>query len=62
MKLEIYCHGHPYLMMGHASHPIAPRSGTLAVLLLVAGRSQPPRRALPTHRITAHSNATNYRF
>ncbi|XVJ68330.1 MAG: hypothetical protein HEQ39_00760 [Rhizobacter sp.] len=45
-----------------ATHPIEPRCGTLAALLLVAGASPPPRPALPAHHIAAHSGVSNYRF
>jgi hypothetical protein len=62
MNIETSAHGASHLMGESATHPIAPRCGTLAALLLVAGNSQPPRCALPTHRITAHSDASNYRF
>jgi hypothetical protein len=40
-----------------AAHPIEPCCGTLAALLLLAGTSPQRRRALPAHRITAHSGA-----
>ena len=62
MNIETFAHGTPHLMGGGATHPIELRCGTLAALLLVAGSSQPPCRALPTHRITAHSDTSNYRF
>ena len=45
-----------------ATHPIEPRCGTPAALLLLAGMSPPRRRALPAHRITAHSGASNCGF
>ena len=55
-----------------ATHPIEPRCGALAALLLLAGMSpqrpaQAKRRArlrlaLPAHRIAAHSGASNCRF
>ena len=62
MNIEIHRHAYPHRMGESAAHPIEPRWGTLAALLLVAGRSQPPRRALPTHPIAAHSGAPNCRF
>jgi hypothetical protein len=34
----------------------------LAALLLLAGKSLLRRRALPAHRLTAHSNRSNCRF
>ena len=46
----------------NATHPIEPRYGTLAALLLLAGGSPQRRRALPAHRITAHSGAFNRGF
>jgi len=44
-----------------ATHPIEPPWGTLATLLLLAGMSLLPRRALPALPMTAHSGAFNYR-
>jgi hypothetical protein len=41
-----------------ATHPIEPRCGTLAALLLLVGISPPRRRALPAHRNAAHSGAS----
>jgi hypothetical protein len=41
----------------NAAHPIEPRCGTLAALLLLVGISPPRRRVLPARRITAHSAA-----
>ena len=46
----------------NATHPIEPRYGTLAALLLLVGISPMPRRVLPTHRIATHSAASNYRI
>ena len=51
-----------HLLGDSAAHPIAPRYGTLAALLLLAGMSPQRRRALPVPRITAHSGASNCRF
>ncbi len=45
-----------------ATHPIEPPWGTLAALLLLAGISLLPRRALPAHPMPAHSGAFNRRF
>jgi hypothetical protein len=45
-----------------ATHPIAPCCGTLAALLLLAGTSPQRRRALPAHRITAHSGASPVKY
>jgi len=45
-----------------ATRPIAPRCGTLAALLLLAGTSPLRRHALSAHRITAHSAMSNCRF
>ena len=46
----------------NATQPIEPRYGTLAALLLLLGISPLRRRALPAHRIAAHSAAYNYRI
>ncbi|MCI4431431.1 MAG: hypothetical protein JHC40_19950 [Burkholderiales bacterium] len=62
MNTEIYSHDDPRHSGESATHPIAPRCGTLAALLLLAGMSPPRRRALPAHRITAHSGASNCGF
>ena len=45
-----------------ATHPNELRCDTLTALLLVAGMSPPPRRALPARRIAARSGASNCRF
>ena len=45
-----------------ATHPIEPRCGALAALLLLAGMSPQRRRALPVPHITTHSGASNCRF
>jgi hypothetical protein len=42
-----------------ATHPIARFSSRLTALLLVAGGSPAPRRALPADSKTAHSDASN---
>ena len=45
-----------------ATPPIEPPCGALAALLLLAGMSPLPRRALPSHAMTAHSGASNCGF
>jgi hypothetical protein len=45
-----------------ATQPIAPRYGTPAALLRLAGMSPPRCRALLAHRIAAHSAVSNCRF
>ncbi len=62
MDTEISSHHHPHLLGESATHPIEPRCGTLAALLRLAGMSPQRCRALPAHRITAHSGASNCRF
>jgi hypothetical protein len=62
MNTEIHTHDDRHHLGESATHPIAPRCGTLAALLLLAGGSPPRRRALPAHRITAHSGAFNCGF
>ncbi len=62
MDIDLCTHDSDHLMGDNATHPIEPRCGTLAALLLLAGMSLRRRRALPAHRITAHSGASNYRF
>ena len=62
MDAEIRCHNHRHLLGESATHPIEPRYGTLAALLRLAGRSPQRCPALPAHRITAHSGASNCRF
>ena len=46
----------------NATQPIEQRYGTLAALLLLVGISPLRRRALPAHRIAAHSSVSNYRI
>ena len=62
MDTEIRFHDHPHLLGESATHPIEPRYGTLPALLRLAGRSPQRCHALPAHRITAHSGASNCRF
>jgi hypothetical protein len=45
-----------------ATHRIEPRYGTPAALLLLAGTSPQRRRALPAHRIAAHSGASLMKY
>ena len=45
-----------------ATHPIEPCCGTPAALLFLAGTSPQRRRALPAHRITAHSGASLVKY
>ncbi len=62
MDTEICSHCHPHLLGESATHPIEPRCGTLAALLRLAGMSPQRCLALPAHRITAHSGASNCRY
>ncbi|XVJ70655.1 MAG: hypothetical protein HEQ39_14260 [Rhizobacter sp.] len=62
MNIESSLHDGQPLWGGNATHPIEPRCGTLAALLLIAGMSPLLRRALPAHLIAAHSGASNCRF
>jgi hypothetical protein len=62
MNMKISVHDHPHLLVESATRPIELRYGALAALLLLAGMSPQRRLALPAHRITAHSGASNYRF
>jgi hypothetical protein len=62
MNTEISTHDDPHRFGESATHPIEPRCGALAALLLLAGMSPPRRRALPAHRIAAHSGASNCGF
>ena len=52
----------PHLVGESATHPIEPRCGALAALLLLADLSPQRCRALPAPRIAAHSGASNCRF
>ena len=62
MNAHFSAHASHHLMGATATHPIEQRCVTLAALLLLAGKSPPPRRALPAHRIAAHSGASNCGF
>jgi len=62
MDADILDHAVDHLLGQSATRPIAPPWGALAALLLLAGASQPRRRALPAHPMTAHSGASNYGF
>ncbi len=59
MTIGFLDHDKLHLLGDSATHPIEPRYGALAVLLLLAGMSPQRRRALPAHRIAAHSGASN---
>ncbi len=60
IKISLPACLHP--MGENATQPIQPRYGTLAGLLLLMGISPLRRRALPAHRIAAHSPGSNYRI
>ncbi len=62
MNTDFCTHDHLHLLGDSATHPIEPRCGALAALLLVAGKGPLPRRALPAPRIAAHSGASNCGF
>jgi hypothetical protein len=62
MNAEISSHDHFHRSGESATHPIEPRCGALAALLLLAGTSPQRRLALPAHRITAHSGVFNCRI
>jgi len=62
MNAEFPSHDNLHLVGDTATHPIEPRYGTLAALLLLAGTSPQRRRALPAHRIAARSGASNCRI
>jgi hypothetical protein len=62
MHIEILGHERAYRLGESATYPIEPPWGALAALLLVAGGSLLPRRALPAHPMTAHSGAFNCRI
>jgi len=62
MDIDLATHVDLHRWCDSAARPIEPRCGTLAALLLLAGTSPQRRRALPAHRIAAHSAASNYHF
>ena len=62
MSIEISLPARHHFLDENATQPIEPRYGTLAALLLLVGTSPLRRRALPTHRIAAHSAASNCRI
>ena len=66
MNADVRDHDEHHRVGDSATHPIRPRCGALAGLqaglLLLAGMSPPPRRALPAHRIAARSGAFNCGF
>ena len=62
MDIDVSPHDYFHRLGESATHPIEPRCGALAALLLLAGMSPQRRRALPAHRIAAHSGASNCRF
>ena len=62
MSIEFALPARHHHLGENATQPIAPRYGTLAALLLLVGKSPLRRRALPTHRIAAHSAASNCRI
>ena len=62
MNIDLCSHDGIHLLGESATHPIEPSCGTLAALLLLAGRSPRRRRALPAHPIAAHSGASNRGF
>jgi hypothetical protein len=62
MNIEFCGHGELHLLGESATHPIEPRYGVLAALLLLAAMRPQRRRALPAPRIAAHSGASNCGF
>ena len=62
MNAPIPAHDIHHLVGESATHPSEPRCGALAALLLLAGTSPQPRRALPAHPIAARSGASNCGF
>ena len=55
MSIEISLPARHHPWGENTTQPIAPRYGTLSALLLLVGISPLRRRALPSHRIAAHS-------
>jgi len=62
MPIEIPLPADHHPLGENATQPIEPHYGTLAALLLLVGISPLRRRALPAHRIAAHSAVSNYRI
>ena len=62
MPIEISLSACLHPMGENATQSIEPLYSTLAELLLLLGISPLRRRALPAHRIAAHSAASNYRI
>jgi hypothetical protein len=62
MPIEIPLPAGHHPLGKNATQPIESHYGTLATLLLLVGISPLRRRALPTHRIAAHSAVSNYRI
>ena len=62
MNADFCTHEHRHHWGDSTTHPIEPRHGLLAALLLLAGRSPQRRRVLPAHRIAAHSGASSCGF
>jgi hypothetical protein len=62
MSIEISLPARQHPLGESATQPIEPHYGTLAALLLLVGKSPLRRRALPSHRIAAHSAASNCRI
>ncbi len=62
MSIEISLPAHLHPLGESATQPIELRYGTLPALLLLVGNSPLRRHALPSHRIAAHSAASNCRI
>ena len=62
MNIDFSRHEDAHLLSESATHPIEPPWGGLGALLLLAGSGPLRRRAFPSHPMTAHSGASNYRF
>ena len=59
MNAELCTHDHVHHWGESATHPIEPRYGTPAALLLLAGMKPAASSALLAHRIVAHSGVSN---
>ncbi|WP_332775503.1 hypothetical protein, partial [Polaromonas sp.] len=62
MNTYLFAHARVHFLGDSATHPIEPPWRALAALLLLAGISLLPRRALPAHPMAAHSGASNCGF